>query len=176
MKSALLVIDFQNTIFMPPVAFQADLILDRIRQLIEKARVCDVPVVYVQHQEHGSVWQAGSKSWEFPTAIAPQPCDYVSSKNICDAFWNTNLEQHLTEQGINKLFVCGYATEFCIDTNVRHAVSLGFQTVVVQDAHTTRNRPHPDAQKIIEHHNWIWSEFSSPGNALQLCLSDAVEF
>lgn len=176
MKSALLIIDFQNAIFTTPVAYQGDAVLERIRQLIEKARASSIDVIYVQHEQAGTVWAAGGKTWEFPAAIAPQPQDYVSSKSVCDAFSNTALEHHLVEQGITRVVICGYATEFCIDTNVRRCVSLGLQTVVVQDAHTTRNRPVLEAPQIIAHHNWVWSEFASPGTALQLCAAADVQF
>ncbi len=176
MKSALLVIDYQNAIFTEPPAYQADIVLERIRQLIEKARQSGAPVIYVQHEEAGTTWEAGSKTWEFPNAIAPQAEDYVSPKNSCDAFRNSSLDRHLFDQGIQRIFICGYATEFCIDTNVRRAAILELETVVVADAHTTRNRPHLDAQKIIEHHNWIWKEFGNPGNQLRLCSTRSVRF
>lgn len=176
MKTALLVIDFQNAILEAPPAYQAGPVLERIQGLIARARHSGAPVIFVQHQEAGSAWEAGSKTWEFPDAIAPQPQDYVSAKQSCDAFRNSDLERHLAERGIGRLVICGYATEFCIDTNVRRAASLGLATVVASDAHTTRDRPHLGAGAIVEHHNWVWSEFANPGNEIRLCPSDAVQF
>lgn len=176
MKSALLVIDYQNAIFTDPPAYQADIVLERIRQLIEQARLCGTPVIYIQHEEAGTAWEAGSKTWEFPSTIAPQLDDFVSPKNSCDGFRNSSLDRHLFDQGIQKIFICGYATEFCIDTNVRRAASLELETVVVADAHTTRDRSHLDAQKIIEHHNAIWRGFSNPGNPISLRTTRAVRF
>ena len=176
MKSALMVIDYQNAIFADPPACNADMVLERIRQLIEKARQASAPVVFVQHDEAGTPWEAGSATWRFPDAIAPQAGDLVSRKHSCDAFRDTGLEALLAERSIGKIFVCGYATEFCIDTRGRRAASLGLETVVVTDAHTTRNRPHLKAPQIVEHHNWIWQEFSNPGNPLRLCTASAVEF
>ena len=176
MRSALIVIDFQNAVFTAPAAFQAELLLERIASLIGKARAAGVPVIYVQHDAADSDWQAGTHGWQFPTSIAPQPHDHVSAKNSCDAFRHTTLEQHLADEGIKQVYLCGFATEFCIDTNVRRAASLELATVVVSDAHTTRDRPHLPAAAIIEHHNWVWREFSNPGNSLTLCTADAVQF
>lgn len=176
MKSALLVIDFQNAVLEAPPAYQSELVLERIRQLIARARRSGTPVIFVQHQEAGTAWEAGSKTWEFPAAIAPQPQDYISAKQSCDAFRNSDLERHLAEQGIGRLVICGYATEFCIDTNVRRAASLGLETVVASDAHTTRDRPHLNARAIIGHHNWVWSEFANPGNAITLWPAAALLF
>ena len=176
MTPALMIIDYQNAIFSHPPAFDADAVLERIRRMIGKARNAAVPVVYVQHNEAGTPWEAGSASWRFPDAIAPQPGDLVSAKQSCDAFRDTGLQAQLAERSIGKIFVCGYATEFCIDTSVRRAASLGLETIVVADAHTTRNRPHLDARQIIEHHLWIWKEFSNPGNPIRLCMADDVDF
>ncbi|MEC5160472.1 MULTISPECIES: isochorismatase family protein [unclassified Janthinobacterium] len=176
MQSALVVIDYQNAVFAAPPAYQCELVLGRIAGLIERARANAVPVIYVQHQVDGCEWQAGSPGWEFPAAIAPRPGEHVSPKNACDAFINGALERHLRQQGIEQVYVCGFATEFCIDTNVRRLASLGLATVVVADAHTTRNRPHMKAAQIIEHHNWVWSDFSSPGVSLALRDSAAVDF
>lgn len=158
MPSALLIIDFQNAVFIDPPAYQADMVLERIRSLITRARQAGMPVVYVQHDEAGTVWEKDSATWQFPPAIAPQPGDLVSAKQHSSAFQQTPFQAALAERGIDEVFVCGYATEFCLDTNIRQAAALGIKTVVIADAHTTRQRPHMDAPAIIQHHNWIWSE------------------
>ena len=176
MQSALIVIDYQNAIFDAPPAYQADLVLERIAALIARARAGAAPVIFIQQEDAGTAWEKGSATWAFPAAIAPAPGDYVSAKDASDAFRHSGLEAHLREQGIEQVFVCGYATEFCIDTNVRRMASLGLATVVVTDAHTTRDRPHMKAAQIIEHHNWVWSGFSSPGVSLTLRNGDAVDF
>ena len=172
MRTALVVIDFQNAVFLEPPAHQAGLVLERIRALIAAARAAAAPVIYVQHGEAGCEWEAGSESWRFPPAIAPQPGDFVSAKSRCDAFFGTGLRAHLAEQGIERVVICGYATEFCIDTNVRHAASSGLAVVVASDAHTTRNRPHLEAARIIEHHNETWRRFGG----IELAGSAAVRF
>jgi hypothetical protein len=43
------------------------------------------------------------------------------------------------------------------------------------DGHTTADRPHLSAAKIIEHHNAIWSDFIAPGGGpAKICTCDAV--
>lgn len=144
----------------------------------EQAATLDMEfhALIVQHDQAGTSWEAGSETWRFPDAIAPWAGDLLSAKQSCDAFRDTGLQERLAERSIGRIFVCGYATEFCIDTSVRRAASLGLETVVITDAHTTRNRPHLKAPQIIEHHNWVWQEFSNPGNPIRLCTADAVEF
>ena len=158
MSSALLIIDFQNAVFIDPPAYQAEQVLARISDLISRARKAGMAVVYVQHDEAGTVWEKGSESWQFPAAIAPQAGDYVSAKQHSSAFQQTGFEAGLAERGIDEIFVCGYASEFCLDSAIRQAAALGIKTNVIADAHTTRHRPHLDAPTISNHHNWVWSE------------------
>ncbi|CAN7530698.1 cysteine hydrolase family protein [Pseudoduganella sp. LjRoot289] len=172
MRTALIVIDFQNAVFIEPPAYQAVLVLERIRGLIAAARASGAPVVYIQHEEPGSDWEAGRESWQFPPEIAPQAGDFISAKARSNAFFGTGLHDHLHGQGIGRVVVCGYATEFCIDTNVRHAAGAGLETVVATDAHTTRDRAHLAAPAIIEHHHATWRGFGG----IRLCDSGAVRF
>jgi nicotinamidase-related amidase len=41
-------------------------------------------------------------------------------------------------------------------STVRSAAALGYPVVVVSDCHTVSDRPHMDAEKVIEHHHWVW--------------------
>lgn len=82
----------------------------------------------------------------------------MSAKQHSSAFQASNFQAELAARGIDELYVCGYASEFCLDSNIRQAAALGFKTVVIADAHTTRDRPHLDAPTITKHHNWVWSE------------------
>jgi nicotinamidase-related amidase len=173
-KTALLVIDFQNAVFMEPPAYQAQLVLGRIASLIDQARAARVPVIYVQHGQPGTEWEQGTVTWRFPEAIAPRADEHISAKSHSDAFRHTGLERYLASQGIGKLIVCGYASEYCIDTNVRSASSLEFDVVVVADAHTTRDRAHLPADKIIAHHNAVWASFAGP--QVSLSLAQDVKF
>jgi len=172
MRTALIVIDFQNAVFIEPAAHQAQQVLTRIAALIAAARRAGTPVIYVQHEEAGCEWERGTDSWQFPAAIAPQPGDFVSAKSQCDAFFGTGLHEHLRQQGMQRLVICGYATEFCIDTNVRHAASSGLSVIVAADAHTTRDRAHLDAPRIIAHHAATWRSFGG----IQLTDSAAIDF
>ncbi|TXT40339.1 MAG: isochorismatase [Comamonadaceae bacterium] len=158
MTSALLIIDFQNAVFTEPAAYQADLVLERISGLIARARQAGMPVVYVQHDEASTIWEKGRNTWHFPAVIAPQPDDFVSAKQHSSAFQGGNFQTELAARGIDELYVCGYASEFCLDSTIRQAAALGFKTVVIEDAHTTRHRPHLDAPTITQHHNWVWRE------------------
>jgi nicotinamidase-related amidase len=67
------------------------------------------------------------------------------------------------------LVVTGCATDYCVDTTVRSALARGYATIVPMDGHTTSDRPHLSARKIIEHHNAIWADFIAPGGPAVVC-------
>jgi nicotinamidase-related amidase len=49
-----------------------------------------------------------------------------------------------------------------VDTTVRAALSRNYEIVVVEDGHTTAERPHVDAVSVIRHHNWVWGNLIHP--------------
>jgi nicotinamidase-related amidase len=74
-----------------------------------------------------------------------------------DAFAGTPLNETLERLAPDRVLITGWATDFCVDTTVRSAVSRDHPIVVVADGHTLNDRPHLKAPTIIEHHNWVWS-------------------
>ena len=61
-----------------------------------------------------------------------------------------------------RLIITGCATDFCVDTTIRAAASRNFEVVVVEDGHTTADRPHVDALSVMRHHNWVWENLIHP--------------
>lgn len=175
-RAALLLIDFQHAVFVPPQAKaeDAEAILARLAALQTAARTAGVPVVMVQHEEADSEWARGTETWAWPTAIAPQPGDYCVAKESCDAFRDTELAALLAQLGVTDLYIGGYATEFCLDTSIRRAASDGFRVQVIADAQTTRNRPHLPAAAIRQHHLWVWENMSVKGNPIGITETAAV--
>ncbi len=74
-------------------------------------------------------------------------------KDSPDAFHGTDLQQELESNGIERLVVAGLQTEYCVDTTCRRAYSLGYEIVLVRDAHSTWDTERLLASQIIEHHN-----------------------
>lgn len=88
--------------------------------------------------------------------------DHVVRKTLNDAFRGTNLESYLNDIGAKRIFVSDWATDLCVDATVRSGAALGFKIVVVSDCRTVRDRPHMDANLVIEHHHCVWSNLISP--------------
>lgn len=61
----------------------------------------------------------------------------------------------MTARNIGKLVVTGLQTECCIDTTVRHAFCLSYETILVRDANSTYDISPLTAPQIIGHHHRI---------------------
>jgi nicotinamidase-related amidase len=64
--------------------------------------------------------------------------------------------------GVDRLLVAGWATDLCVDATVRSAAALGFEVIAVADGHTVSDRPHLSADRVIDHHDWVWADLSAP--------------
>jgi len=164
MTAALIVIDVQRALFetSPPPA-DADAVLGRINDLTDRARAAGVPVIYVQHESAGSPFMPGQPAWELDTRLTPLLEDVRVRKTTPDSFHGTILGQTLADAGVTELVVCGYATEFCVDTTVRRAAGLGLPVTLAADAHTTQDKPHATGAQIRAHHNATLSAIASFG-------------
>ena len=160
--NTLLVVDMQNAWLNreTPRLDKAGVIA-RINHAAQCTRTQGGKVIFVQHCDENSI--EGSEDWQIDADLIVIEGDGKVNKTACDSFAETNLQEQLIACGTSTLIVCGLATEFCLDTTIRAAPSLGFDVVVLSDAHTTGDRPHMKAAAIIEHHNWVWANMSVPG-------------
>lgn len=164
MNSALIVIDVQRALFeTSPPPFEAADVLARINALADRARAAGAPVIYVQHESPGTLMAHGEPGWELDTRLTPADDDIRVRKTTPDSFLRTGLGQALADAGVTRLVVCGYATEFCVDTTVRRAAGLGMPVTLAADAHTTHDKPHASGARIRAHHNATLPAISSFG-------------
>jgi hypothetical protein len=175
--TALIVIDVQQSLFQPePRPFEADAVIDRINRLAAAARAAGAPVVWVQHEREGTALAADSPGWALPAALQAHDGDMRVRKTTPDAFLRTGLADWLTARGVDHLVVCGYASEFCVDTSTRRAAALGFAVTLAADAHTTHDKPHADGAAIRAHHNATLPGMTSFGPPIRALASDAIRF
>lgn len=76
----------------------------------------------------------------------------------------------------SRLIICGYASEFCVDTTVRRAAALGFTVVIAADAHTTHDKSHASGKQIREHHNATLPGITSFGPVISAVRSSEIQF
>ncbi len=162
MKSAVLVIDVQAGLFDPaPQPFESEAVLARINRVTAWARTQKIPVIFIQHERPGTALEYASNGWQLQGTLQIEPSDYRLRKTTPDSFLRTDLAEKLTPLGIEHLFICGYASEFCVDTTVRRAAGLGYSVTLVADAHTTHDKAHTSGGNIRDHHNATLTNISS---------------
>lgn len=177
MKHALIVIDMQQGSFgeATPRHDTAGLIT-RLNRLAAAVRAGGGAVIFVQHDgPQGDPHHPSLPGWRLLEGLNVQPADTIVRKTACDSFLDTTLDASLQALAIDRLIITGCATDYCVDTTVRSALARGLRTVVPSDGHTTSDRPHLSAAKIIEHHNAIWADFIAPrGPALVQPCADVL--
>lgn len=174
-KTALLVIDVQQAMCAgEDAAFDIDRVIDRINALGARARAAGAPVVLVQHEEDDGPLQFGTDGWQLATRLATRPEDLRVRKRTTDSFHQTDLLALLQARGITDLVVCGLQSEYCVDSTLRRALSLGYQVVLVTDGHSTMdNRVLPAAQ-ITAHQNATLANLTSEGRRVTPALAGEV--
>jgi nicotinamidase-related amidase len=171
---ALLVVDMQAGLFEGnPPRYDADGVIQRINQVASAVRSTGGIVIFIQHEDNGSLRQ-GTKGWEILPTLERKDSDPLVHKQACDSFYQTELADVLEKHGVRQLIVTGCATDFCVDTTIRAAASRDYEVVVVKDGHTTKDRPHLDAKSIIEHHNWMWENLILPRSEVKVLPASSI--
>lgn len=183
--TALLVVDVQQA--NTRGGYQRAEVLGRIRDLIDRAQAIDVPVLWIQHETEGGSMEPGSDGWQIVAEVAPGADDTVIAKSYLDSFADTTLGAWLDELEVGRLVVCGAATDACIRTTTMRALSEGYDTTLVSDAHTTDvgpwDLPLPDgrtipvgAEQMIAFTNFFIEDTEYPGVTTEVLPADEVGF
>ncbi len=172
--NALLVIDMQVGLFRGKTPrHDSQGVIQRINALIRA--MGDAPVIFIQHDGvPGDTVEPHTPGWEILPELERRPSDPVIRKAACDSFYDGSLSSLLDSIGVKRLVMTGCCTEFCVDTTVRVAASKGYEVVVASDCHTTADRAHQEAESIIRHHNWVWSEIILPNRSIHVLPSEKI--
>lgn len=162
--TTLLIIDMQNGLFAPPAQrYDPEGVISRINMLSDAVRkAAGGGVVFVRHTGTDGWLEHGTHDWDILPEIHRKADDPVVEKNVCDAFYRTELKALLESFGTRRLCITGCCTDYCIDTTIRTAASLDYELLVPEDGHTTGDKPTMKAADVIKHHNHIWSTMIAP--------------
>lgn len=134
-------------------------IVKRINQLAARFREYGNPVIYIQHNgSKQNCFVPNTEEWEILDELNIAESDLIVYKKANDSFYETDLEEKLKALSVSELVITGCATDFCVESTIQSALVKDFNITVVKNAHTTADRPHLSAEKVIEHYNWIWSD------------------
>lgn len=181
MTIALIIIDTQSALFDPaPRPADADAVIARIDALAARARAAGAAVIFVQHEHAEGIdgpLVHGSAGWQLQSGLrVDKEADAFVRKTTPDSFLRTDLSDKLLASGATELVVCGYATEFCVDTTVRRAAALGFPITIAANAHTTHDKPHAKADAIRAHHNATLPSLQSFGTPIRAVPAESIDF
>ncbi len=148
-KSALLVVDMQEFFFTKPDRCKyLDHVVVKINSLIQAFDEVHCPVFHVisAYQSDGSDWDLKMQAAGSPeliinspeAAILPRimvkPNHYHLRKTRYSAFFKTNLAEQLQQLKIQRVFVVGAYTHYCVNATVFDAYAHDFVPGLLTDA------------------------------------------
>jgi len=83
----------------------------------------------------------GSDEWHILPSLTQKANDHYIEKEANDCFYKTELEALLQKLGVQKLYICDCATDFCINATVHGALVRDYAITVIKNGHTTADRP-----------------------------------
>ena len=159
---------------------------ENMRCLLAEWRRLGKRVVFTRHnsREINSPLKLDLETGNQIEGLEINDSDIVVEKDVNSGFIGTSLELELRRSGINRLVVMGFYTNYCIETTVRMAGNLGFDTYLVHDACAAVNTLGHDGEYYepdLVHNMSIASlhgEFCtaiSKEVAMRLCLENCVD-
>jgi len=143
-RAALLLIDVQREYFTlngPLWIPDWQIVLSRLRRLLEDYREADMPIVHVRHVEAAGapVFAADRSLIDTMPEVAPRHIEPIVTKHAPGAFTDTELGDVLAQQAAKTLVIAGFMTHMCCDTTARQAVARGLNVIFLTDGTATRN-------------------------------------
>ncbi|HEY1481809.1 MAG TPA: isochorismatase family protein [Candidatus Acidoferrum sp.] len=153
-KSALIVVDVQRDFCEGGALAAADTLslLEPLKKNIDTARRSGAAIVYTQDwhpAEHssfrvnGGPWPihcvGGTAGAELMAPLLAKEGDIVVHKGVgvdgagYSGFEETGLAEQLRELGVERVYVSGIATEYCVRATALDALKEGFETFVIRD-------------------------------------------
>jgi nicotinamidase-related amidase len=160
--TALLIIDMQVGVIAK--AHGRDAVVKNVASLVGKARLEQVPVIWVRHSDEQLI--KGSDAWQIAPELHPGDTEPLIEKLYGDAFEHTALEADLSRLEVGRLVVVGAQSDACIRSTIHGAFVRGYDVTLVSDAHTTEDHSEwgaPPPDKVIAHTNLYWSHQTAPG-------------
>lgn len=169
-KKALLIIDMQKGSFTQATPrYNTEGVIQIINSLSEAFRLNSWPVLFIQHDGRAeNNYIPYTTEWEILDDLHRDSSDIFIDKNANDVFYNSELQKKLTLLHIQELVITGCATDFCVESTVQSALSKDYHITVIEDGHTTSDRPHLLARQVINHYNWVWKNMLPTQGIIQV--------
>jgi nicotinamidase-related amidase len=157
LKSALIVIDMQNYFLSsdsPAYMHSGVNIVPNVMKIIELFKKRSMPIFFTIQANNNSKDNMMYRWWKrlpiidtYDSTLIKQLSIYnypIIYKKHYSIFFNTDLNRQLKEQRIENLYFTGIQTHLCVETSIRHAFMLNYESILLSDA---------TASKRIENYN-----------------------
>jgi nicotinamidase-related amidase len=176
-KCVLLVVDAQVGVMR--AAWEAPRTVRNIARAVERARAQQVPVIWVQHEDHEL--PKGSPEWQWVPELVRAPTELLIPKHFNSAFEKTPLEDELARLGAAHIALAGASTNFCIRATAYGALDRGYDLTLIADAHSTDTLTLEDGQQIdaatiVRDLNTTMAWLSYPGRQNAVATAEAIDF
>lgn len=170
LNKALLIIDMQKGSFTESTPrYNTSGVTRIINTLSEVCRSNSVPVLFIQHDGSAqNEFVPNSQEWELLDDLKVTSSDILIDKYANDVFYRSSLEKVLKNLNITELYITGCATDFCVESTIQSAISKDYNITVIEDGHTTGDRPQLKAIQVIDHYNWVWKNMIPTKGKIQV--------
>jgi nicotinamidase-related amidase len=153
MKPALLVIDMQKEYYKKLKDSQASMedAALYINYFVDLFHKKGFPVINVLHQDLRFGFSEGHEDFEFIEQLKVHETDSRIIKSFGNAFKQTDLDAILKEKGVDTVFLCGLAGEYCVHATFYGADGCGYSAFYVYPAVVYANKEYENViSKIVD--------------------------
>ena len=189
-QDALAVVDVQVD-FLPGgnlAVVNGDQVIEPINRAIDVFVACERPVFatrdwhppdHCSFRAQGGPWPphciAGTPGADFPSDLRlPQGTPVISKASTSErdaysGFEGTDLAERLRKLGVERVFIGGLTTDYCVVNSVRDARRLGFAVVVLTDCTRAVDVQPGDGARALAEMRALGAEFTTV-DALAACV------
>ncbi len=145
--TALVLIDLQNGILQMPMADTIAGVLTNVAKLVAAFRVAGLPIIFVNVDPSGPFIRIRKDAnppvlprnddWlNITSDIDTRPGDIYITKPSWNAFYNTKIDEELTQRNITGIVLAGVSTSIGVEGTARSAAERGYNITFASDAMT----------------------------------------
>jgi len=178
-RTALLAIDFQRDFLEPDGGCNKDrqgtkrlaAVVPAAKAAVEVARAAGIEVIHTRESYSSDLSDVtplkqamayvgaagplgrclirGEPGCDFIAGMQPEPDERVIDKAGFSAFYDTDLQDHLSARGITHLIVTGITYQCCVHSTLRDAVDRGYSCLTLDDSCAALDADLEDAVRRI---------------------------
>jgi ureidoacrylate peracid hydrolase len=154
MKKALVVVDIQREYIAPGRKFQIQGIgpsLKNAYAMLRFARTQDWPIVHVQHQQDGDIFNRHADTTDFIDGFVPEANEVLAVKGNYSSFSSPAFVQFAADHPDHEFIVIGYGTTMCCLSTIVDGYHRDYRFALVEDACAARSVGELSEASMHEH-------------------------